>query len=223
VVCRKTKIIDKYYDITKVVDLSIPDYFISNSAKKEINATPHKLIEGSQLNNFKNQLEKFWIEKEVFNCDSEYFKDIESKENLSTNHCLLRILFAQLTLSLIFHSNCPFENHLVSIVKTVFKNFTEYGVCDLSPIDGLEYIYDVKDASKLQANGFLLSYLIPNKRYANLFLDGNTYQSCQVSLEPITLIILNRLVAEIPKTHYLSLDQILGFDINDTNKLKIGC
>ncbi|RSE17033.1 hypothetical protein [Acinetobacter johnsonii] len=30
----KTKIIDKYYDITKVVDLSIPDYFISNSAKK---------------------------------------------------------------------------------------------------------------------------------------------------------------------------------------------
>ena len=216
----KTKIIDKYYNITKVVDLSIPDYFISNSAKKEINATPHKLIEGSQLNNFKNQLEKFWIEKEVFNCDSEYFKDIESKENLSTNHCLLRILFAQLTLSLIFHSNCPFENHLVSIVKTVFKNFTEYGVCDLSPIDGLEYIYDVKDASKLQANGFLLSYLIPNKRYANLFLDGNTYQSCQASLEPITLIILNRLVAEIPKTHYLSLDQILGFDINDTNKFK---
>ncbi len=66
-------------------------------------------------------------------------------------------------------------------------------------IDGLEYIYDVKDASKLQANGFLLSYLILNKRYANLFLDGNTYQSCQVSLEPITLIILNRLVAEIPE------------------------
>ena len=56
-----------------------------------------------------------------------------------------------------------------------------------------------------------------------MFLDGNTYQSCQVSLEPITLIILNRLVAEIPKTHYLSLDQILGFDINDTNKFKIGC